>query len=188
MSKLLLMVVLSAVWIGCAKERKTSCCDDEPTSETVDSIWIGIPNVFTPSDDGQNDMFRPYINEFRQEYYDQQSQQHVSIHRKITFVSLKVMKMGGKVLYDEQVSAVKELLGWDGKYAKGNVYKGKFLWEVKITTDKGTTKEYAGQACSITTDGQENLTCGTCSSEESLIMGGGQNLYVPSSDYLLDCD
>lgn len=187
-SKLLLLIILCAAWTGCLKEPISGCCDDEPISETVDSIWIGIPNVFTPNGDGNNDIFRPIIHEFEQEYYDPQTQLSVNIQRKITSASLKVMKMNGRSLYDGQVNSVKESFGWDGKDGNGNICTGKFLWEIKIKTDKGTTKEYAGQVCSIATTEQEDLTCGTCVSEASLIASGGVEPYVVDGDYLLDCN
>lgn len=189
MSKLLLLLILGLGWTGCLKEPVTNCCDDEPISETVDSIWIAIPNVFTPNGDGQNDIFRPVIQEFEQEYYDNQTQQHVSIHRKITTASLKVMKMNGRSLYDGQVNSVKDLFGWNGKDGSGEVCEGKFLWEIKITTDKGTTKEYSGQVCSfVTSDEQQNVECEDCVTEAGLISSGGLSPYIKDSDYLLYCE
>lgn len=89
-----------------------------------DEFLIFVPNAFTPDDDGENDIFLPYLNGFQTETYE-----------------LYIFNRWGELVFESYSLSQ----GWDGTYknqfAKSDVY----VWKIKVTDSvNGEKKEFVG--------------------------------------------
>lgn len=81
----------------------------------VNCIPIGIPNAFTPNNDGNNDLFRPTIN------------------TEITSYELQVFNRSGRLIY--RTTTYGE--GWDGRFKGQPADAGNYIYRVSFRDAAG---------------------------------------------------
>ncbi len=119
-----------------------SCCGTEPV-EFKPMVqgqvrYVYIPNVFTPNNDGLNDLFKPNIND--------------EIGHLEYFVITKVGENHeDPLLYDSGFIGLEDLdtIGWNGRDKMGNPFKGLFEYAFYIVTKDGTAYIIKSTACAI---------------------------------------
>lgn len=129
---------------GPAKEYE-ACCGAEPVEFTVDlpdssSVYIFVPNAFTPNGDGTNDLFYPVLS--------------TTVDHLDYLVIENETVTGSELLYQVQDIARDELntKGWNGKDKNGISYKGAFTYTALCVTPSGSAFAIKGTACSIACD------------------------------------
>lgn len=111
-----------------AVNRLNNCKDTITKSIHIEEIQrkFVFPNVFTPNGDGENDYFRPVIQDFKDDL-------------QYEFVTFKVFDRWGNIVYENQNPAE----GWDGTYkgkkAPAGVYG--YYFEVILNGCEKTTKK-----------------------------------------------
>jgi gliding motility-associated-like protein len=98
-------------------------CQDTIIKTVVvdDEITLFVPNVFSPNDDGLNDVFQPVgagIDKYNLEIYD---------------------KWGVKVF-----STTDFTKSWDGTYAGQAIKMETYIWKIAITSQSGYERKYDG--------------------------------------------
>ena len=130
--------------LSLAKEYE-SCCGAEPFEFNVkyddgEIVYIYVPNVFTPNGDGINDKFFPVVNDEISSFPNFFIQQDVIDDTTSTIV----YSVGEEFLKDSfQTKA------WDGKDAKGHLFKGAFSYSFMCVTKSGKAFAVTGKACSV---------------------------------------
>lgn len=115
----------------------TECCGNNPVEFTVGNSKVYMPSAFTPNNDGINDVFYPFFNEYVQE-----------------IKSFFIFSEDGGLIYvtlemDIQNPAEN---GWDGIGADGKKHAGAFTYSFEYTNEEGLTRGFSGSACSILCD------------------------------------
>lgn len=87
-----------------------------------DCITAGIPNAFTPNNDGLNDIFRPVVN------------------KEILQYNLKVFNRNGKMLFQ----SASPLAGWNGSWKSQPQPAGSYVYSFVFTDITGKTHLYKG--------------------------------------------
>jgi hypothetical protein len=111
------------------------CCGAEPVKFQLNGNLIFIPNMFTPTGDGFNEVFRPFF------------------HKNKTTLEKMVIKSreNNNILFTVLENDIQNpLWGWSGEISQDSTYKGGFNYEI-IFRDliSGTKKTVNGSACSI---------------------------------------
>ncbi len=88
----------------------------------ADCIPIGIPNAFTPNNDGRNDVFRPSQN------------------IEVNSYQLQVFNRNGQLLF--QSNDISK--GWDGRYKDQPLDPGTYVYQVVILDANGQLHQYKG--------------------------------------------
>jgi len=101
--------------------------DDCPGTDTLhitatDCIIAGIPNVFTPNNDGLNDLFRPVIN------------------TEITHYRLQVFNRAGRKIFESGLYTK----GWDGTYKQQPQPAGAYVYQMEFADGGGRNYIYSG--------------------------------------------
>lgn len=93
-------------------------------AQTVYSVFI--PNLFTPNNDGNNDVFKVYGS-------------------NIVSLDLRIYNRWGEIVY--QSNDTQEILeiGWDGKFNNKEQPAGTYLWKVNGKFDNGDDVTANGQ-------------------------------------------
>ena len=122
-------------------ETYASCCGVEPVEFIVPdkSMYIFVPNAFTPNEDGWNDKFMPAING------EIQAINYMVIQRKIANDSIPLLVYQ---IRDVDAGSLAQF-AWNGKDEKGNVYQGAFDYAISVTTKTGASVMVKGSGCSI---------------------------------------
>lgn len=152
---ILLSIYLFISFSACTKDAKTdivalakeyeSCCGAEPFEFNVkyddgEIVYIYVPNVFTPNGDGINDKFFPVVNDEIRSFTAFYIQQEVFDDTTSTIV----YSVGEEFKKDSfQTKA------WDGKDAKGHLFKGAFSYHITCFTKSGKAFAIMGNACSV---------------------------------------
>ena len=95
---------------------------DTVTITATDCIVTGIPNVFTPNNDGLNDFFRPVINTEIKQY------------------RLQVFNRAGRKIFETSINSK----GWDGTYKLQPQPAGAYVYQMEFTDSGGKTFIYSG--------------------------------------------
>ncbi len=90
--------------------------------QEIDCIPIGIPNSFTPNDDGINDFFRPRFN------------------REITAYQMKIFNRRGQILF---ISNHQDK-GWDGRFKTQKQETGTYVYLIQGRDIAGKQFNYSG--------------------------------------------
>ena len=106
-------------------------CSDADTIQVIvkKREHIYIPNVFSPNDDGINDVFMIFSNEG-------------SVNQVITFQVFD--RWGDKVFQLDNFSPNLEKNGWDGTFNGKEMNPGVFVWLAQIQFEDGSTTWYKG--------------------------------------------
>ena len=107
------------------------CTADASITIRVDRrVDIYVPNIFTPNDDGENDLFTVYTNEVK----------NVEEVTKLLIFD----RWGNLVFMNENFQPNLPELGWDGVYNGTPVNPGVFAYLVEVELIDGTFKKFAG--------------------------------------------
>ncbi|MEO6539815.1 MAG: T9SS type B sorting domain-containing protein, partial [Ferruginibacter sp.] len=88
----------------------------------INCIPIGIPNAFTPNNDGKNDLFKPGIN------------------FEITNYHLQVYNRVGQLIYQTKDQGQ----GWDGRFKGQQQSSDNYIYQVNFRNMEGKLFEYRG--------------------------------------------
>ena len=128
MKKLFSILLVILIYVSCNKQNiQKNCCKSSNVFEKVDSFSVFIPNIFTPNNDGENDIlqiYAPNINHF--------SSVKIVIYNKkdeIIFESTDIMfKWDGKHTGGK----------WNGKTIEGHY---RFIFDVVTAWGKNVHAE-----------------------------------------------
>lgn len=158
------------------------CCNTGPVDfkEKVNDstkVRIFIPNVFTPNEDGINDLFGPFGND------------EIALFQTFKITSTKFNLIG----IDNELFSAENLgpwdaktKGWNGLDKFGNKYKGKFNYVIQALSKQGKVYEIKGSACSVIC-GPDAAPIGT---NPNCIFGTqfqGEGWVEPIPSYEFDC-
>ncbi len=88
----------------------------------INCIPVGIPNAFTPNNDGLNDYFRPTINFEIQNYH------------------LLIYNRNGQVIYQTKEQGQ----GWDGRHKGQKLDPGNYIYQLSFNNAEGKLFQYSG--------------------------------------------
>jgi hypothetical protein len=109
------------------------CCGAEPVLIKVGDTKIFVPNVFTPNDDGINDVFKPF--------YDQ---------KKLSIQQIIISNAEGKMIWEtNKFDPNIPITAWAGKISKDSTYTGLFNYTMIFSDKAGASKVFGGSACSV---------------------------------------
>ncbi|MBK8611067.1 MAG: gliding motility-associated C-terminal domain-containing protein [Chitinophagaceae bacterium] len=95
---------------------------DSLTVQERNCIPIGIPNAFTPNNDGVNDYFKPTVNV------------------EITEYELRVYNRVGQLIFQTRDLAQ----GWDGRFKNQQQSPSNYIYQISFRTNDGQSLKYAG--------------------------------------------
>jgi hypothetical protein len=150
-----LYFTLSITFLATAQEEKKakpniyeSCCGIKPVEFKIGDANVYIPNVFTPNDDGLNDLFFPFISDDIMEVQDYMI---ISANADTLIYSKSSFK------YSEF-----EKYAWNGNryFANGikeSEYVGLFKYYMRIVNAQGFQKIVEGEACVARNDADSKV-------------------------------
>ena len=107
------------------------CCANVALEASIGEGKIYVPNIFTPNDDGVNDLLFPFAND--------------EIQRVDQF---EIRSSAGTVFYSGLNFLPNDpSQGWDGKDANGDPVRGLVAYVVVATNSGGERKGFQGFAC-----------------------------------------
>jgi gliding motility-associated-like protein len=111
-------------------EALNGCTDEDKVTVIVDRRrQIYVPNIFSPNDDGANDLFSIYAKP--------------GTVRKV--VSLQIFDRWGNALYSlEDFLPNSPTIGWDGSYKGSPMNPGVFVWVAEIEFIDGEKETFKG--------------------------------------------
>lgn len=112
-----------------------SCCGTEPVEFKNGGIYVFVPNVFTPNNDGINDYFAPYVDE--------------NVAEVVNYFILS--EKGDTVIFSRPTIDFKDITGsaWDGFRPNGKPYIGSFNYSMEVVTKGFALVKITGKACRI---------------------------------------
>ena len=114
-----------------------ACCGSESveTQFGKNKAYVYVPNAFTPTGDGVNDLFRPFIDE------------GVLVVRSIAIISAT----GDTVLFQRRDFDYKfmDANAWTGYRSNGTKYTGLFKYSISVINKERELTIITGQACCI---------------------------------------
>lgn len=90
--------------------------------QQINCIPIGIPNAFTPNNDGRNDYFKPTINVEIQDY------------------ELRIYNRVGQLVYQTKTY----IQGWDGRFKGQQQSSDNYIYRISFSNEAGKQFEYKG--------------------------------------------
>ena len=90
--------------------------------QQVNCIPIGIPNAFSPNNDGKNDLFKPTINTEIQDY------------------QLRIYNRVGQLIYQTNNYTA----GWDGRFKGQQQSSDNYIYQISFSNAEGKRLEYKG--------------------------------------------
>ncbi len=99
---------------------KNGCLDTVCRTEII-SLPIGVPNAFSPNNDGQNDSFKIYGGPFKQ-------------------LNLKVYSNWGQLIFESD----KQAEGWDGTYKGMEQPAGVYIYTIYCVSEDGKEHKLSG--------------------------------------------
>lgn len=100
---------------------------DTVTIREITCIPIGIPNAFSPNNDGNNDLFKPTINTEIQDY------------------QLRIYNRLGQLIFQTNDYTT----GWDGRFKGQQQSSDNFIYQVSFRNMEGKRFEYKGNVLLI---------------------------------------
>ena len=95
---------------------------DTLTIREITCIAIGIPNAFSPNNDGRNDFFKPTINTEIQDY------------------QLRIYNRVGQLIYQTNNYST----GWDGRFKGHKQSSDNYIYQISFRNMEGKPFEYKG--------------------------------------------
>jgi gliding motility-associated-like protein len=95
--------------------------------QEIDCIPIGIPNAFTPNNDGKNDLFKPGINV------------------EITDYQLRIYNRIGQLIFQTKEYGQ----GWDGRFKGQRQSSDNYIYQISFRNMEGKLFEYKGNVLLI---------------------------------------
>lgn len=144
-----LYILTICIWfIGCSSKESNItplaaeykvCCGQEPVEFSIPgkSVYVYVPNLFTPNGDGVNDSFFPIANA-----------QIASLHHFIIYNPQSDPVDTFYQIYNISKDAMKDN-GWDGLNKKNQLHKGNFAYTFIGSSVDGTNFTFQGSACSV---------------------------------------
>jgi CHU_C Type IX secretion signal domain len=109
------------------------CCGTKAVEENIGKSLVYIPNIFTPNNDGINDVFKPF--------YDPSQM-------KVT--NFKVFNAKSELVWEKKEVKEGELASyWFAGVTKDSTYTGVFNYSMEFTSASGENKVITGSACSV---------------------------------------
>lgn len=127
----LLLLSLSLTSLSCHQEKilLKGCCQNELLWEAFGNAIIFLPTIFTPNDDGINDLF------------------YVHGDSILNVIAFEVRGRKDKLVFEvENVEANDHTKGWDGK-VDGVVQKGLYSVAVTVEALDGTVRSFESEVC-----------------------------------------
>jgi len=90
--------------------------------QEINCIPIGIPNAFTPNNDGKNDYFRPVLN--------------LEVHD----YNLRIYNRNGQLIF--QTRSYDE--SWDGRFNNQKQEAGSYVYQISFSNAAGNRFNYSG--------------------------------------------
>lgn len=116
------------------------CCLNDPFNDVVGEGRMYIPNMITANFDGVNDVFYPLVS---------------SGISKIE--EFEIRSPGGQVLYSKATLKLNDPSdGWSAAISPTEVYRGLFLYSMKVVDQAGYGEIIQGAACSFACDAPAN--------------------------------
>lgn len=143
-----LLLSLTLISLSCHEERiiLKGCCQNESLGEAFGNAYIYLPNIFTPNDDGVNDLF------------------YVLGDSIVNVIAFEVRGRKDKLVFEvKNVEANDHTKAWDGKI-DGVVQKGLYSVVVTVEALDGTIRNFESEVC--------NYPCGLMEGEELISMEG----------------
>ncbi len=108
--------------LGCKAEAEISL-------ELVPDLDVAFPNIFSPNDDGKNDIFKPIITS----------------DEDLLVEAFMIFDRWGEMMYKEtNVYSTNNRIGWDGTYKGYGLKPAPFIYLLQIRTSDGRHKTFKG--------------------------------------------
>lgn len=130
------------------------CCGNSPVEFKNGGVYVYVPNVFTPNNDGVNDYFFPIVDGNVEEVVN------------YTILSQKddsLIFFRPTVYYKDLPNSV-----WNGLRQDGTTYIGAFKYSMEVVTKSAALLKITGNACRI--------QCG----QEAAVFRSKQGCFFPS--------
>ncbi len=121
----ILLSPLSTITVSATAVGGVGCADDDATRIIVRvNRDIFIPNVFSPNNDGVNDLFLPTAG------------------RRVEIInSMQIFDRWGNMVFESRsFQPGDDSFGWDGTYRGRELAPGVFVYKVEVTFDDGNTE------------------------------------------------
>ena len=100
---------------------------DTLTIREITCIPIGIPNAFSPNNDGRNELFKPTINTEIQDY------------------QMRIYNRVGQLIYQTKDYTN----GWDGRFKGQQQSSDNYIYQISFRNEEGKGFEYKGNVLLI---------------------------------------
>ncbi len=147
-STFLCLLSLSLTTLSCHEEKVLlkGCCQNDPLWEHFGNALIYLPNIFTPNDDGINDLY------------------YVQGDSILNVIHFEVRGRKDKLVFEvNNVDTNDHTKAWDGK-VDGVVQKVMYSVFVTVESLDGTVRSFETEVC--------NYPCGLMEDEEQISMEG----------------
>ncbi|PCH68666.1 MAG: hypothetical protein COC01_03180 [Bacteroidetes bacterium] len=122
--------------LQCKKSKmKNKCCNEEPVVEHFDGGYLGIPTVFTPNGDGENDVLAIY-------------------HKGIETFSLTIKNSVGTTIFE--TTDIDNY--WDGQ-KDSKTQQGRFKLTIEAKSSNGLNISKVIHICSYSSEPGETMKC-----------------------------
>ena len=140
---ILFLLVATITLFSCKDDDPESplkgCCGNEAINEDVGNGHIYVPNIFTPNDDGINDLL------------------YIATDSIQTIVEVEIRDKNGTIVFetfDPMVNSSSD--AWDGEI-DGAIVQGLYTISVSVLAENGTSRTIEGKVCNFPCDG-DNVT------------------------------
>ncbi|MEL6560251.1 MAG: gliding motility-associated C-terminal domain-containing protein [Bacteroidota bacterium] len=101
-------------------------CKDQSQVRIFVKNQIFIPELFTPNDDGANDVFLIYGDGIQE-------------------IALRIYDTSGNLLYETDDPQTAQFSGWDGKSNGQTLPDGNYIWTIEGKYFNGSSVEFNGK-------------------------------------------
>ena len=141
-SRLLVPLAFLFLFMSCGNDDDNKgsalegCCTNDYQLVDMNPGKIYVPNIFTPDNNGVNDIFFPRSDDGIQ-----------------LIESFEIRSLGGTLIYSaNSILPNGTEFGWDGTLSDGTLIRGLFNYEISIRNNDGDRMEINGMICSFPCD------------------------------------